>query len=68
MYSQCAVFTLSRNAAWFTMKIIPYDIINKNSSLLGCNAMSFAEWFPSVLRTAAPEPSLSLEDDRNMID
>jgi hypothetical protein len=50
------------------MKIIPYDIINKNSSLLGCNAMSFAEWFPSVLRTAAPEPSLSLEDDRNMID
>jgi len=59
---------LSRNAAWFTLQKIPYDIINKNSSLLGCDAMSFGEWFPSVLRTAAPAPSLSLEDDRNMID
>ena len=68
MHSPCAVFTLSRNAAWFILQKIPYDITDKNSSLLGCGAMSFGEWFPSVLRTAAPASSLSLEDDGNMID
>ena len=68
MHSQCTIFTLSRNAAWFTLQKIPCDIINKNSSLLGCDAVSFGEWFPSVLRTAAHAPLLSLEDDRNMID
>jgi hypothetical protein len=68
MHSQCAVFTLFRNAAWFTLQKIPYDITDKNSRLLGCDAMSFGEWFPTVLRTAAPAPSLSLEDDGNMID
>jgi hypothetical protein len=67
MHSRCAVFTLSRNAAWFALQKIPYDIINNNSSLLGCDVLSFGEWFPSVLRTAAPAPSLSLEDDGNMI-